>query len=244
MRNQKAFTLVELLVVIAIIALLISILLPSLSAAREQAKKMVCMNNCKHIGTALELYRLRWRDRLPSSGGHGASIDPRNWWLNLLAHELGTSLTYRCPKDLAEDFVDWNSVQWDTLADEERQVFFDRRWGSYALNYLIAKEPQPYCDNPSRIPRPNYTIVVGESVSTMAGVDHIHPERFMLIPPEGQVAVKRHRGLSNHVFADTHVECLKLEETWEPLVRDLWNPDSAPRWDDDFNPPPPPPRGG
>ncbi len=56
MRKPKAFTLIELLVVVAIIALLISILLPSLSRARELSKRTVCMANQRGIGQAFYIY--------------------------------------------------------------------------------------------------------------------------------------------------------------------------------------------
>ncbi len=57
-RRRSAFTLIELLVVVAIIGLLVSILLPSLREAREQAKTAKCLNNMKSIGLAANQYRL------------------------------------------------------------------------------------------------------------------------------------------------------------------------------------------
>jgi prepilin-type N-terminal cleavage/methylation domain-containing protein len=61
----RAFTLVELLVVVSIIALLISILLPSLKQARQQAQAVVCSTSNKQIGTAIFTYQSEFGGYVP-----------------------------------------------------------------------------------------------------------------------------------------------------------------------------------
>ena len=63
--NRAAFTLIELLVVVAIIALLISILLPSLNAARDQARMLKCSANLSAVGKSLHFYADEYSDYVP-----------------------------------------------------------------------------------------------------------------------------------------------------------------------------------
>ena len=56
MVREKGFTLIELLVVIAVIAVLMGILMPALSRAREQGKATFCLNNLHQIGIAVQMY--------------------------------------------------------------------------------------------------------------------------------------------------------------------------------------------
>ncbi len=84
-QELRAFTLIELLVVIAIIALLISILLPSLAAAKELAKQTVCLTRVGGQLRALHIYAAEFGNYLPS----GPS-DPHPWF-GVPRNEIGTN---------------------------------------------------------------------------------------------------------------------------------------------------------
>ncbi len=73
MRRSKGFTLIELLVVVAIIALLVSMLLPTLARARELARRAICRTNCRGIGTSIEMYKNENKDQPPILPDHDQS---------------------------------------------------------------------------------------------------------------------------------------------------------------------------
>jgi len=110
-RRRSAFTLVELLVVIGIIALLISILLPSLANAREQGNKIKCLSNVRQLAAAFVMYANENKGKLPyPTASKGAGARPTDWIYWQAGREINDSsvvrylgknpqAVLRCPSD-------------------------------------------------------------------------------------------------------------------------------------------------
>jgi prepilin-type N-terminal cleavage/methylation domain-containing protein/prepilin-type processing-associated H-X9-DG protein len=122
----RAFTLIELLVVVAIIALLISILLPSLVRAKEQGKSAVCKANEHMMGLALAMYAMEekyypgvWWNRslptfLPMVQDIGSGLASANWpvlWpYRLLKYAKRQPGIFNCPS--APPDTRWDGKRW------------------------------------------------------------------------------------------------------------------------------------
>ena len=104
LKRRHGFTLIELLVVVSIIALLVSILLPSLQKAREAAKTVVCKAQMRQIGFAFVYYGDDNNDMAcPSVGPDESNVVDRYWYVKFaryVSNEMATEgKLFDCPSD-------------------------------------------------------------------------------------------------------------------------------------------------
>lgn len=161
MNKEKAFTLVELLVVISIIALLLSILLPSLSKARELAKTASCASNMKQINAGAALW----------SGSHDDWAPGAWWWypekeevslgsrtdvieativgyINATVSKGKRADVLVCPSARREQFFTWGNNSDDISGDSERNTRLTYGGNAGILHYsynvrLLRVQPGP-----------------------------------------------------------------------------------------------------
>jgi prepilin-type N-terminal cleavage/methylation domain-containing protein/prepilin-type processing-associated H-X9-DG protein len=117
-RTENGFTLVELLVVIGIIAVLISILLPALAAARKQAKNTQCLNNLRQIGLCMSSYASQQGGKLPGTNIPTTAVLGTWPWdvqfdiIDRLMAEGGPDLQHQfyCPfqAEVEDQLLKWN----------------------------------------------------------------------------------------------------------------------------------------
>jgi prepilin-type N-terminal cleavage/methylation domain-containing protein len=203
-RNQ-AFTLIELLVVIAIIALLVSILLPSLHRAKELAKDVVCATNSRSLALAQILYANDEQGELPpwqqvAGPGEGEFDHNRDdgTWADLLywAEYNSSEAAYVCPVDT-----------WPKRRD-------DFKHQSYAMNrHIFMGSVDGMVD---RIRSASSKVLITPNNSHRLGCAGVYEYRHP--------GSHRHRNkLATYGYADGRADIVTFEQMWDVEYNPDWS---------------------
>jgi len=222
MRKRKGFTLIELLVVIAIIALLMSILMPTLNRVKKQAKSVTCQTNLRQWSLIFSLY-------MDENDGYFAYGDSSGRWRWVLqAHDRDRKLTVCCPEAsnpnrLSGTYGIWgaSSLDSDYVAQED--------YGSYGINRWVYNRTKDRSDEgyfkgrnvggTNQIPLfmdcswygagpLHYDNPPEYDGHTQSGTGHWRGDNMR------RVGLNRHNAATNSVFLDFSVRRIGLKELW------------------------------
>ena len=257
-RQANGFTLIELLVVIAIIALLLSIIVPSLKRAKIAAQKTVCMSNLKQWGVVYEMYINDNNGFFPPSCLDPA-ISPRGagaWFVSLQPYYRSAEILF-CPSSISPprpkpDYFN-NRWQWEiewwssTFPVLMNDPLIAQTAGSYGENWWITSTAS---EDPAVYPDANKYKRAGSRGFAMSAVPVLGDCGAFLArptessnPPESdgdythihgdemrRICTNRHStGSVNWVFADSSVQPVALKQLWQTQWHKNWVP-RTPTW--------------
>jgi len=237
---RRAFTLIELLVVIAIVALLVSILLPTLGSARKAAREVKCLANIRSLQLAQLSYADAYRGYLVDVGlPHGGFGDEKLSWITRLADFYGPASTVRSPGDA--------SVYWPAPEGPGQTINGRPRVASYAMNNYLSRTYGPGLSDREPFDRLEKIIAPAGTVQFMlltetgdyAVSDHVHAENWGDEPSSAgraseQAAIAKWGGaprtigaISNWSYLDGHAAAQRFDKVYRTRKKNALNPEVA-----------------
>ena len=226
--GRRGFSIVELLVVVAILAVLLSILVPSLGRAKELARRAACASGLKAIGSAHHSYGTEWNRQLawapptahsglgiwsvwhPSAGSYGAGLLVEKGF-------LGTGTVLYCPS-WEHPYYMYNHPVYGWPADGDPT---GQQWASCGYNYRATFEAPSYRSGNMDID-PADEPLTGDGFTNAAGppgVDRHHLEGYNILYMDGKCVFRRD---PDRVLADWVVEAGLGVVNWDMFEEFAW----------------------